>query len=147
MSQDRQQESLSESERQSPSPQPYQPRSPAEWVSFGVASLVLAVVIGAASYLWIGKQQNQPPALVLTSSEQREISGQFTVPFTVTNQGGETAASVQVIAELRINGDEETGEQQIDFLSSGETARGAFVFSRDPRQGKLSLRVASYKLP
>jgi uncharacterized protein (TIGR02588 family) len=53
-----------------------------------------------------------------------------------------------VIAELSINGKvEEDGEQQIDFLASGETEEGAFVFSRDPRQGELVVRVASYKLP
>jgi uncharacterized protein (TIGR02588 family) len=53
-----------------------------------------------------------------------------------------------VIAELRINGKiEEVGEQQIDFLSSGETEEGAFVFSRDPRNVELVVRVASYKLP
>jgi uncharacterized protein (TIGR02588 family) len=42
---------------------------------------------------------------------------------------------------------EESGEQQIDFLASGEKEEGAFVFSRDPRQGELVMRVASYKLP
>jgi uncharacterized protein (TIGR02588 family) len=53
-----------------------------------------------------------------------------------------------VIAELRINGEvEESGEQQIDFLASGEMEEGAFVFSRDPRKGELVVRVASYKLP
>lgn len=137
-----------EPSNQSLSSEPYPPRSPAEWVSFGFAAAILTSVIGLTSYLWLGEQNQQPPDLVVTSSQQiQESSGQFAVPFSVTNRGGETAEAVQIIAALKINGVEETGEQQINFLSSGETARGAFVFSRDPRRGDLSLRVASYKLP
>jgi uncharacterized protein (TIGR02588 family) len=68
--------------------------------------------------------------------------------FEVMNQGGETAESVQITAELKIDGEvAETGEQQIDFLSSGEQEEGAFVFTQDPRHGELIIRVASYKLP
>jgi uncharacterized protein (TIGR02588 family) len=33
------------------------------------------------------------------------------------------------------------------FLSSDESEEGAFLFSRNPRQGQLNLRIASYKLP
>jgi uncharacterized protein (TIGR02588 family) len=75
------------------------------------------------------------------------VQGQFYVPFIVTNTGGGTAEAVHLVGELRVNGRlEEAGDQEIDFLSRGKE-EGAFVFSRDPRQGDLRLRVASYKLP
>lgn len=124
------------------------PRSPAEWVTFGIATSILAAIIGLVFYSWLAKP-NQPPLLSITrNSEIREHQGQFYVPFAVANEGTETAESVQVIAELRVNGEvEESGEQQIDFLSGGETEEGAFVFSRNPRDGEVTLRVASYKLP
>lgn len=124
------------------------PRSPAEWTTFSIALFILAVIVGLVLYKWL-TQKNQPPVLSITrQSDIREAPGQFYVPFSVTNSGGETAESVQVMAELRINGEvEEAGEQQIDFLASGEKEEGAFVFSRDPRQGELVIRVASYKLP
>jgi uncharacterized protein (TIGR02588 family) len=77
----------------------------------------------------------------------QDANGQFYVPFEVTNQGGETALSVQVMAELQIGDRLETAEQQIDFLAEGEVQEGAFVFSQDPQQGALTLRVASYSLP
>ncbi|MGB3511580.1 MAG: hypothetical protein WBA93_20550 [Microcoleaceae cyanobacterium] len=52
------------------------------------------------------------------------------------------------MAKLKIKDEiKEMGEQRIDFLSGGETARGVFVFSRDPKKGVLTIRVASYKLP
>jgi uncharacterized protein (TIGR02588 family) len=125
-----------------------QKRSPAEWITFGIASLILATIVGLISYAWVNKQE-QPPILSLhNSGDIRQVNGQFYVPFEVINSGGETVESVQVLAELRMNGAvEETGEQLIDFLSSGEKEEGAFIFSQDPRQGELILRVASYKLP
>ncbi|HEY9741523.1 MAG TPA: TIGR02588 family protein, partial [Coleofasciculaceae cyanobacterium] len=122
--------------------------SPAEWTTFSIALLILAAIVGLVIYKWL-TQKNQPPVLsISSSSEVREAPGQYYVPFSVKNTGGETAESVQVIAELRINGDvEESGEQLIDFLASGEKEEGAFVFSRNPRQGELVVRVASYKRP
>jgi uncharacterized protein (TIGR02588 family) len=118
-----------------------------EGITFAVASLIVAVLVGLVLFSWF-TQGDQPPVLaVQPSSEIRAVSGQFYVPFTVTNTGGATAESVQVIGELRLDDQTETGEQQIDFLSKGEQEEGAFVFSRDPRQGDLTIRVASYKLP
>jgi uncharacterized protein (TIGR02588 family) len=132
----------------SPQVEQKQKRSPAEWTTFSIALLILAAIVGLVIYKWL-TQKNQPPVLsISSSSEVREAPGQYYVPFSVTNTGGETAESVQVIAELRINGDvEESGEQLIDFLASGEKEEGAFVFSRNPRQGELVVRVASYKRP
>lgn len=124
------------------------PRSSAEWVSFSIAASILTALIGLVLYTWLGKP-NSPPVLSLQpNSEIREDVGQFYVPFAVKNSGTETAESVQIIAELRVNDKvEETGEQMIDFLSGGETEEGAFIFSRNPRDGELIMRVASYKIP
>lgn len=119
----------------------------AEWITFAIASLIVAVLVGLVLFSW-ATQGDQPPVLaVQPGSEIRSEAGQFYVPFTVTNTGGATAESVQVIGELRLDDQIETGEQQIDFLSKGEEEEGAFVFSRDPRRGDLTIRVASYKLP
>lgn len=123
------------------------PRSLAEWVTFIIALGVLGIVTGLVIYKWI-IQEDEPPILTVSRSEIRSLPGQFYVPFEVTNSGGETAESVQVIAELRINGEvEESGEQQIDFLAAEEKEEGAFIFSRNPQEGELVIRVASYKLP
>jgi uncharacterized protein (TIGR02588 family) len=121
---------------------------PVEWITFTIASLVVAVLVGLILLTWV-KQSDEPPVLsVLQESEVRVAGGEYYVPFTLKNTGGTTAESVQVVGELR-QGNEllESGEQQIDFLSSGEQQEGAFVFSQDPRRGQLTIRVASYKLP
>ncbi|MEH2331655.1 TIGR02588 family protein [Nostoc sp.] len=122
-------------------------RSIAEWITFSIASFILAIIVSLVGYTWLN-EKNQPPILSVTKKQTiREINGQFYVPFEVVNSGGDTAESVQIMAELLINGITETGEQQIDFLSSGESEEGAFIFSHNPRQGQLNLRVGSYKLP
>lgn len=119
-----------------------------EWITFTIASFIIAIIVGLVLFIWV-TQNNQPPLLSVTiDSEIRHEQEQYYVPFTLTNTGGGTVESVQVIGELRINGEvEEQGEQQIDFLSSNEEEEGAFIFKHDPSQGVLSIRVASYKLP
>ncbi len=122
-------------------------RTPAERVTFGAASFLLAVVVSLVGYTWLN-EKHQPPVLSVSNKTIREVNGQFYVPFEVVNTGGETAESIQIMAELQMNGDvEETGDLQIDFLSSGEKEEGAFIFRSDPRQGQLTIRVAGYKLP
>ncbi|QSJ18370.1 TIGR02588 family protein [Nostoc sp. UHCC 0702] len=123
-------------------------RSSAEWVTFSIASLILAVIVSLVVYTWLN-DKNQPPILSVSNKQTvREIDGQFYVPFEIVNTGGETAESVQIMAELEIDGKVvETGEQQIDFLSTDEKEAGAFVFTKNPQQGKLTLRVSSYKSP
>ncbi|ACK70721.1 conserved hypothetical protein [Gloeothece citriformis PCC 7424] len=121
---------------------------PAEWVTFSVACLIVMILVGLVLYTWI-TQEDKPPILSVSSPQSiREVQGQYYVPFTVKNTGGGTAESVQVTGELILDERiEESGEQQIDFLSGGETKEGAFIFSHNPQKGKLVLRVASYKLP
>lgn len=122
-------------------------RSTAEQISFAVASAILVAILGIVGYLWMSDRNQDPPALEVSSSlEQRQ--GKYYVPFTVINTGGETATTVQVIAELRINGEVvEWGDQEIEFLSRQEEAKGAFIFIRDPKAGELTVRVASYAMP
>ncbi|MEG4515908.1 MULTISPECIES: TIGR02588 family protein [unclassified Microcoleus] len=123
-------------------------RTPAEWVTFAIACSILFTITGLVLYNWVTKKQEPPIISVTRNTPIRENQGQFYVPFAVTNTGGETAESVQIIAELRVNGEVvESGDQQIDFLSSGETQEGAFIFSRNPSQGELIVRSSSYKLP
>jgi uncharacterized protein (TIGR02588 family) len=123
-------------------------KSSAEWITFGVSVAILSTIIGLVLYVWLG-QQRQPPILSATyKKEILKVNGQFYVPFTLTNKGGETVESVRILAELETNNSsKEEGEQEIDFLSGGEEREGAFIFSRDPTQGRLTLKVTSYKLP
>lgn len=120
------------------------PRSRAEWVTFAVASSVLAVVIGAVVSLWAGGPPD-PPAFETRTVLVREVAGQFHVRVAVKNAGDETAQSVQVSAELTAESEPpQEAEQTIDFLSGGEEEEVEFIFTTDPREGALKVLVRSF---
>lgn len=123
-------------------------RTPAEQISFRVSLFIVSLIFVLICYSWIAGDNNPPILSVSTETPIRHINQQYYVPFTVTNSGGETVEAVEIVAQL-VSGDrfEETGSQEVDFLSRQEKRSGEFVFSRDPQQGKLVVRVASYKLP
>ena len=122
-------------------------RSLAEKVSFSVSLLIVSIIVTLVCYTWITGDTN-PPILSITTSEARQVNQQYYVPFTVSNFGGDTANSVEVTAELSIDPETvESGTQEIDFLSRQEKRSGEFIFSRNPLEGKLTVRVASYKQP
>jgi uncharacterized protein (TIGR02588 family) len=124
------------------------PRSMAEWVTFGIASSILSAIAGLVIYVWVSDRYAPPSISLERNPEIRETDGKFYVPFEVTNRGGETVESLQIMAELKVNNEiVESGDQQIDFLSKDEKEEGTFVFQRDPRQGELTVRVAGYKVP
>lgn len=124
------------------------PRNTAEWVTFSLASLILGTIAGLVIYAW-ATERDRPPTLTVRQTDAiRQENDQFYIPFEVVNTGGQTAESVQVIAELRKNNEiEASGDLQIDFLAQNETETGAFVFQQNPRNGELTLRIGSYKVP
>jgi uncharacterized protein (TIGR02588 family) len=123
-------------------------RSFAENVSFTISLLLLSLLVGLVVYEWITKKDQPPILSVTTDSQVRQAGKQFYVPFTIANTGGETVESVEVTAQLDLNGKvEDVGSQQIDFLSDGETRSGAFILDRNPKKGELIVRVTGYRLP
>jgi uncharacterized protein (TIGR02588 family) len=125
-----------------------QGRSAAEIVTFGIALAIVASIAGLVIFDWLSRPQTPPVLSLVQPSEVRSVNEQFYVPFEVVNTGGATAESVQVVAEISVDGEVvEEGEQQIEFLSSGETEEGEFVFTHDPEQGELTMRIGSYRMP
>ena len=123
-------------------------RSLAEWITLTLSTLILAVIVGLVLYDW-QLSKNLPPAFEVALLEPARVTeGRYYVPFTLRNTGGRIARTVQVIATLHLtNGTDETGEQQVDFLSGNERKQGGFVFEHNPQLGDLDVRVASFGLP
>jgi uncharacterized protein (TIGR02588 family) len=123
-------------------------QSSAEKVSFLLSLSIVAAIAILIGYTWLTGDTNPPTLSVTTGTNIRQAEEQYYVPFTLSNVGGSTAESVEVIAQLLLNdGDRETGSQQFDFLSRKEQRNGEFIFTHNPQQGQLIIRVASYKLP
>lgn len=122
-------------------------RSPAEKVSFSISLFIVGVVVALVCYIWV-TGDNNPPILSVSTFQTRQVNQQYYVPFTVTNFGSKTAHAVEVIGELSLaQRNVEIGKQEIDFLSRQEERSGEFIFSHNPQEGKLTVRVASYKEP
>jgi len=121
-------------------------RSAAEWVSFAVACLVLALVIGLIALEMRGDEVAAAPVVEPAGTAAEEADG-FHVPVEIRNEGDEAASDVQVIATLTIDGEPTEGDLTVDFLAGGASEELVFVFPDDPADGELELRVASYSTP
>lgn len=120
-------------------------RAPMEWVTFAVAAAVIvAVVVLIATEI---PASRQPPRPVAEPGAVVERGSSFVVPVVVVNRGERTAEEVQVEATLTIDGEEQRGDQVIDFLSGGEEEELQFVFADDPDDGSLDVRVTGYGVP
>lgn len=120
-------------------------RTTAEWVTFAIASALLATLAGFVVAEIPGG--DPPPAPVAEVRAVSERGGRFYVMVEVENRGEQTAESVQVSGTLTVDGQEQEGDQSIDFLSGGETEELELVFDDDPADGDLEVRVTGYLLP
>ena len=123
-----------------------QGRSRAEWVTFGVS---LAILLLVASLIAVQtREPDRPPMPKVVTSGPAERRGEhFVVPVEIRNDGGGTAESVQVVAELTIGDEVSESDQTIEFLARGESAEVAFVFEDDPAGGELKVHVAGFTVP
>lgn len=120
-------------------------RTTAERVTFAVSAALLLAIVAVIVLQLFGDET--PPAPVATVERVRLVADRYHVTVKVDNEGDQTAASVQVTAELDVAGQTSTGDQTIDFLAGGEEARVAFVFDDDPGDGELTVVVSGYTIP
>lgn len=121
-------------------------RSGPEWATFAGCCLVLLIPVGSIIVHLRSPQSPASPAASI-AAPAREDGGRYLVEVLVANHGDETAANVQVVAELTIDGRPSTGDQVVDFLAGGEQEKLVFSFREDPAQGELTVEVAGFALP
>lgn len=121
-------------------------RSAAEWVTFGVSVLVLAVLVALIAVEAGEPDRPALPTVVKTGPVERH-GERWLVPVEVQNRGGATAERVQVVAELTVGADTIEADQEVEFLARDERAEVAFVFDRDPATGQLDVKVTGYAVP
>lgn len=123
-------------------------RTAAEWWTFGIAVALIAAIVVLVAASWVTGATGPPVLEAHPSGPAVRAGSAYRVPFEVRNTGGEAATDVQVVAELRIDGEiAGEGEQSVMFLSGGERESGAFLFADDPATGVLTISVASYLDP
>lgn len=120
-------------------------RTSAEWVTFAVACLVLAVVAALALSQMVGPQEPAAPRAVITGLTS--VQGERHVAVEVTNDGDDTATNVQVVLETTVGGEKEEADQVIDFLAGGEIVHLVFVVDPDIGMEQLVVSVTGFTEP
>lgn len=120
-------------------------RTTAEWVALAVSSAILLVVFALVTV-----QLRNPDALpdpVARVERIRPMGDRFHVQVSVRNNGDQTAADVQVSAELATADGPATGDQTIAFLAGGGVEDLTFVFEDDPAAHNLTVTVTGFADP
>ncbi|MDQ2649407.1 MAG: TIGR02588 family protein [Actinomycetota bacterium] len=121
------------------------PLNPAERFTLACSCLVLAVLIGLIAIQLTAS--HEPAAPVATIERVERVGELHHVEVSVSNDGDDTAANVQVAAELTVDGETSEGDQTIDFLAGGSTEDLVFVFEDDPADGEVTVAVSGFSVP
>jgi uncharacterized protein (TIGR02588 family) len=120
-----------------------------EWVVFGIGLVLLLATTGYLAVQTI-RPATQPPTISVTfGTAERSASG-YTVAIEVRNTGAEPAAGVRVEAALAGGAGEtadERAEIHFDYLPGYARRSARLEFTRDPRQGTLTVRSLSFAVP
>ncbi|HET8675260.1 MAG TPA: TIGR02588 family protein [Blastocatellia bacterium] len=120
------------------------PRTTAEWVSLVISLLLLGAVVGVVIKLWVSETK-EPAQFKIEVGAARNDAGQYYLPFTLTNEGDQTAAEVMVEGRINAADNEETSSTTFDFIPGHARQEGVLIFSGDPATAQL--RVASFQRP
>lgn len=121
-------------------------RTTAEWVTFGISVAILLVVVGLIALQATGSDSPALPRVLKTGPVEHR-GDHYLVPVEIRNDGGATAETVQVTAELTLGEETIEADQTVEFLAQGERAEVTFVFEQDPASGELVVRVSGYTVP
>jgi uncharacterized protein (TIGR02588 family) len=120
------------------------------WLEWGVFALSLLFVLTTAGLLIhehvsLGHQPADPQIML---GPPEAHAGYFAVPVKVVNRGDNTAESVQIEVELRLDGGaSEKAQVELQYLPRRATRHAWVTFRHDPRKGKLQSRVLGYQKP
>jgi uncharacterized protein (TIGR02588 family) len=120
--------------------------SPWEYVVGVLGALVVLGAIGVMLFEGATRRDSPPDLRVAVDSVMRIGEG-WLVEVRVSNEGGATAAQVNVEGELRATEPPETSGATIDYVPAESFRRAGLIFSEDPRGKELELRVTGYDLP
>lgn len=118
-----------------------------EWIA---SLLGLVLVVGAAGMMiyYAFDQQDIPPRLRAESDGVTATGGRYLLEFTVYNDGGSTAATVNIAGSLKRGGRIiESASVTFDYVPAGSSASGGMFFAHDPRRYRIELDANSYMEP
>jgi uncharacterized protein (TIGR02588 family) len=116
-----------------------------EWTVFGLSTVLVLALVGWLLYA-ATLEENAEVKLTATTEEPQPMNGWHQVPVVVMNEGGVTAAGVEVVVTAMVDGKEQAGTFTIDFVPKGGTRRGAVSF-KGGQPTEVAPRVIGYSEP
>ncbi|KGN30812.1 hypothetical protein N802_06275 [Knoellia sinensis KCTC 19936] len=120
-------------------------RTSAEWATFVVSCLVLAVVALLVVSRMVGDRDPARPEARISGVTQ--VGGQSHVGVEVRNAGDDTAANVAVRLEFQVDGEKDDAEQTVDFLAADEKVSLVFVLPEGASADDLAARATGFTQP
>jgi uncharacterized protein (TIGR02588 family) len=114
-----------------------------EWVSAALGLAIAIALLGIIGREALSGDNGGIPRLEARIERVEATPGGYVAEIIVTNQGGMTAARV----ELEGNAGGEVSRATIDYVPGHSQAEGGLLFRSDPRRDGLSVRVTGYQLP
>ncbi|MBA2492099.1 MAG: hypothetical protein H0V34_10510 [Gammaproteobacteria bacterium] len=118
-----------------------------EWI---VSLLGLVLVIGTSGLMiyYAFYQQGTPPRLRAAGEGVTSIGDRYLLEFTVYNDGGASAAMVNIAGGLKRDGKTiESASVTFDYVPAHSSASGGMLFARDPRSYQIRLGAKAYMEP
>jgi uncharacterized protein (TIGR02588 family) len=115
-----------------------------------VAGFGALLVGGVLAYLvWqVLTAVETPPAITIRVMGIEAQPVGHLVLFEAVNDGGSTAAGLEIAGRLRQNGTTlEEARVTLDYLPAGSSGRGGLAFARDPRSFDVHLQAEGYTEP
>jgi uncharacterized protein (TIGR02588 family) len=118
-----------------------------EWI---IAAAGFILVSGAVGFLLFQAltKKNQSPDFFITVNSVSSRSNAFLVEFQVENKGDETAAAVMIEGELKRGAEIiEKSSARLTYVPSHSIHKGGLLFSNNPNELELKIRVSGYEKP
>lgn len=118
-----------------------------EWLLAGIGVILVGVAIGTAFYRAL-TQENTPPQIDVRVVTVKSASAGYVVEFEVRNTGTQTAAALNIEAQLLKGGEAvETGTATLAYSASNSVRRGGIFFTKDPNAFEIKIRASGYESP
>lgn len=109
-------------------------------------ALLLLGAIGILLFYAI-RAGDGPPDLQVRVEHIQRLGDRYLVEIATRNEGGETAAAVQVAGRLTGQGKTEKSQATFDYIPPRSESQGGLFFKQDPREGTLEFEIGGYQRP
>lgn len=120
----------------------------AEWIAAALGLLLVLACAGVLGWHALRGEEGPPDPSLQVEAIEALPGGGFVVRLQVRNAGSQAAADLHVSGELHgVDAAPERSQALIDHVPAGSSREAGLYFTRDPRQGRLSLRAEGYREP